>query len=116
MRATESSAHSRILEKKQKATKTVMDVVLTVLVGVALGLIGNVPALLLCRMARRHSYANMGAAFVVLLVSFLFFSAALFAAFKLVPDQFMIFAVICMGSFLASFVLEAICAYRWMNR
>ncbi len=93
-----------------------MDLVITMLVGVTVGFIGNLPALLLCRMARRRSYANMGAAFVVLLVSFLFFSAALFAAFKLAPDQFIIFAVICMGSFLASFVVEAICAYRWMNR
>lgn len=93
-----------------------MEVLLTVLVGAAVGFVGNAPALFLCRMARKRSYANMGAAFVVLLVSFLFFSVALFAAFKLQPDYFIVFALICIGSFLVSFIAEAVCAYKWMNR
>lgn len=89
---------------------------LIALVGIVVGFLGTGPMLLVCRMARKRSYANMAAGLIVIFVSFLFFTVVLFAAYKLIPQQFLLFSLVCMGSFLLAFVTEAVLAYRWMKR
>lgn len=51
----------------------------------------------------------------VLFVSFLFFTAALLAAFKFFPEKFLPFSSACIASFLLTFIVEAILIFRWMS-
>ena len=83
--------------------------------GLIIGFVGNIPALLLCRAARKRSYANMLAGAAVLFVSFLFFTVALLAAFKFLPEKFLPFSIACIASFLLTFIVEAILIFRWMS-
>lgn len=92
-----------------------MKEVLIVIVGLLVGAVGNIPALLLCHAARKHSYANMFVGIVVLLVSFLFFTVALLLVFKSAPEQFLSFSIACLTSFLFVFSLEAVLTFKWMS-